>query len=66
MYNNKSVLLKNNKGKKILQFLFRKISKKPNKFLEKSKINSNKQRAITDYISGMTDRFAINLYKKIK
>ena len=24
MYNNKSVLLKNNKGKKILQFLFRK------------------------------------------
>ena len=66
MYNNKSVLLKNNKGKKILQFLFRKISKKPNKFVEKTKINSNKQRAISDYISGMTDRFAINLYKKIK
>ena len=24
------------------------------------------ERAISDYISGMTDRFAINLYKKIK
>jgi len=26
----------------------------------------NKERVITDFIAGMTDRFAINLYKKIK
>ena len=25
----------------------------------------DKHRAIADYISGMTDRYAINLYKKI-
>ena len=26
----------------------------------------NKYRAISDFISGMTDRYAINLYNKIK
>ena len=26
----------------------------------------NKHRAIADFISGMTDRFAINLHKNIK
>ena len=26
----------------------------------------NKERIICDYIAGMTDRYAINLYKKIK
>ena len=66
MYNNKNVLEKNNRGKKIIKFLFHKINKSPAKFIEKQKIEKDKSRAISDYISGMTDRFAINLYKSIK
>ncbi len=63
MYNNKNVLIKNNKGKKIIKALFKLISKKPNKFLNKNKFKSkNKFRIIADFISGMTDRYAINLY----
>ena len=30
------------------------------------KLSSNKFRAISDFISGMTDRYAINLYNNIK
>ena len=66
MYNNKKILKKNNEGKKILQFLFDKITKKPKKFLKFDEISLDKYRASADYISGMTDRFAINLYNKIK
>ena len=66
MYNNKNVLLKNNKGKKIIKHLFNEISKKPNRFFNKEKLNQDKFRTISDYIAGMTDRYAINLYKKLK
>ena len=66
MYNNKNVLNKNNKGKKIIENLFNIIKNKPNKFISKSDLDKNKYRAISDYISGMTDRFAINLYKSKK
>ena len=66
MYNNKNVLIKNNKGKKIVKNLFKIISKKPKYFIEKSELNKNKYRSIADYISGMTDRFAINLYNNNK
>ena len=66
MYNNKNVLEKNNKGKKIIKFLFKKINQSPAKFIENHKIEKDKSRAVSDYISGMTDRFAINLYKSIK
>jgi len=66
MYNNKNVLNKNNKGKKIIENLFNFIKNKPNKFISKSDLDKNKYRAISDYISGMTDRFAINLYKSKK
>jgi dGTPase len=65
MYNNINVLTKNNKGKKIIKDLFLSIKKKPNKFLTKDEINKNKYRAIADFISGMTDRFAIKLHKNI-
>jgi len=65
MYNNKKVLTKNNKGKKIIRDLFSSIKKKPNKFLTKEEISKNKYRAIADFISGMTDRFAIKLHKNI-
>ena len=66
MYNNKNVLKKNNNGKKIIINLFKIIKNKPNIFIKKSDIDKNKFRAISDYISGMTDRFAINLYNSQK
>ena len=66
MYNNKNVLIKNNNGKKIVKNLYSLISKKPNKFLNKKHLKEDKNRAIADFISGMTDRYAINLYKNTK
>ena len=66
MYNNKNVLNKNNKGKLIIQKLFNKIRRNPSKFISKKLLSFNKFRAISDFISGMTDRYAINLYNKIK
>ena len=66
MYNNKSVLIKNNNGKKIINKLFLTILKKPRSFLTNEQLKENKYRAIADFISGMTDRYAINLYKKTK
>ena len=67
MYNNEKVLKKNNKGKKIVSKLFSVISRNPKKYLRKKKLNEfEKFRAISDYISGMTDRYAINLYNGIK
>ena len=65
MYKNKNVLKRNNEGKKIVTKLFREISKRPKKFIIKNKKKVN-FRDISDYISGMTDRYAINLYNKIK
>ena len=66
MYNNKKVLIKNNKGKIIIKKLFSEISKKPKKFLTFLPLKHSKYRSIADYISGMTDRFAINIYKSLK
>ena len=66
MYDNKNVLIKNNNGKKIIKKLFTIIKKNPRKFLNKDKLKINNHRAISDFISGMTDRYAINLYKNIK
>ena len=67
MYNNKNIIKKNNKGKKIIKHLFNKISQNPKKYINTNSTNKiYKYRAVSDYISGMTDRFAINLYNKIK
>ena len=66
MYNNRKVMKKNNEGKKILKHLFNQISRNPKKFFDIDRVNEDKYRASTDYISGMTDRFAINLYNRIK
>ena len=64
MYNNKDVLSKNNKGKSIIKKLFDNISKNPRKYISKEQLSKDKYRAISDFISGMTDRYAINLNKK--
>ena len=65
MYNNKKVLLKNNHGKKIINKLFYKIKNKPKKFIPVDQLKNDPNRAIADFISGMTDRYAINLHKNI-
>ena len=66
MYNHKSVLKKNESGKRIITRLFNKISQNPKKYLSKEQLKFDKYRSISDYISGMTDRYAINLNKKLK
>ena len=67
MYFHHSVNKKTNYGRKIIKKLFFKIRKKPKKYIDISKYkNSNLERIICDYIAGMTDRYAINLYNKIK
>ena len=66
MYSNKNVLKKNNKGKLIIKKLFTKINKDPKKYISKEQLKINRYRAISDFISGMTDRYAINIYNRIK
>ena len=67
MYFHKSVNIKTNYGKKIIKNLFLLIKKNPKKYVNISKYkNFSLERIICDYIAGMTDRYAINLYKKIK
>ena len=66
MYNNKSVLKKNNKGKIIIKKLFNKIKLNPKKFVSNNQSPYDKYRVISDFISGMTDRYAIKLYNNIK
>jgi dGTPase len=67
MYYNKNVLRKTNRGKMIIKKLFLIIKKKPNKYIKKEDMfNKSKERAVCDFIAGMTDRFAINLYNSTK
>ena len=66
MYNNNAVLKKNDNGKLIIKKLFNKIQKNPKKFISKNHLSKDKYRAISDFISGMTDRYAINLHKNFK
>jgi len=66
MYNNKKVLEKNNKGKSIVKRLFEKINLNPRRFISTEQLSNDKYRAISDFISGMTDRYAINLHKNFK
>ena len=66
MYDNKLVLRKNQRGKIIIKKLFSAIKLNPRKFLTKDQLTKDKFRAISDFISGMTDRYAINLYNNVK
>ena len=67
MYFSKNVLKKTDMGKKIIRFLFLKIKKKPLKFINKSIYKRDDlERSISDFIAGMTDRYAINLYNSLK
>jgi len=67
MYNKQSVIINTNKGKKIISDLFKSISKNPKKYINKDLFKHDpKERVVADFIAGMTDRYAINLHKKIK
>ncbi len=67
MYYHKIVKRNTNDGKKIINKLFNIIKKNPESYINVSKYDkSNIIRSISDFIAGMTDRYAINLYNKIK
>ena len=67
MYFHKEVNSKTSFGRKVINALFKRIKKNPKKFINIKKYsNSNTERVICDYIAGMTDRYAINLYEQIK
>ena len=67
MYFHKKVSSKTNYGRKVVTKLFLQIKKNPKKYINIKKYNnSNIERIICDYIAGMTDRYAINLYNQIK
>jgi len=67
MYFHKKVNSKTNFGRKVITKLFVKIKSNPKRYINIKKYsNSNIERIISDYIAGMTDRYAINLYNQIK
>ena len=67
MYFSKNVLKKTNMGKEVIKFLFFKIKKNPSKVLSKAAYKKKDlDRSICDFIAGMTDRYAINLYNSLK
>ena len=67
MYFHRKVKSKTNYGRKVITKLFTKIKRNPSEYINIKKYsNSNIDRIICDYIAGMTDRYAINLYKQIK
>tara|TARA_B100000427_G_scaffold209782_1_gene174805 strand:- start:919 stop:2049 length:1131 start_codon:yes stop_codon:yes gene_type:complete len=67
MYNNPNVLKKTKEGSNIIRLLFKKIKEKPDKFIKFNDLKMfTKERRICDFIAGMTDRYAINLYKSLK
>ena len=67
MYNNKKVLINTERGKLIIKNLFQYLLKNYKKYINRELLKTEKkERLVADFIAGMTDRFAINLYKKIK
>ena len=67
MYNHKKVIINTNKGKRIIKVLFNYLSKNPKKYINEELLKKkHTERVVADFIAGMTDRYAINLHKKIK
>ena len=69
VYNHSKLIKKRSNVEKIILKLFEyfenNFKKLPSDWLSKSETDI-KQRIICDYISGMTDRYAINIYKSTK
>ena len=67
MYNHKKVINSANKGKRIIHDLFKHLLNNSKKYINENMFkNEHKERVIADFVAGMTDRYAINLHKKIK
>ena len=69
MYNHDKVIKMTNDASKIITFLFRKFMDDENLMHKDFKIrleNENKARVVCDYIAGMTDNYASEIYKSIK
>jgi len=67
MYYSKKVLKRTKKGKIIIKKLFSLVKKNPSKFINKNVLKSvSKERAVCDFIAGMTDRYAIRIYNSKK
>ena len=67
MYNHKQVLVNTYNGKKIVRNLFYYFANNPKKYMSNELLkNKPTERAISDFIAGMTDRYAINIHNKIK
>ena len=67
MYNNKRVIINTDKGKMVTGDLFKYLLNNTKKYISKELLKKEpKERLIADFIAGMTDRYAINLHKKIK
>jgi len=67
MYENKSVKIMTNKAEKIIKKLYIHLIKNNKKFITaETKKKWGLERSVADFIAGMTDKFAIDLYNKIK
>ena len=67
MYNNKRIKKKADEGKVIVKKLYFHILKKTNQYIKRYYLDKqSKERCTSDFIAGMTDRYAINLYKNLK
>ena len=67
MYNNRKVITNTDKGKIVTRNLFKYLLDNSKKYISNElHKNETKERLIADFISGMTDRYAINLHNKIK
>ncbi len=67
MYYSPTVLSKTEEGKKIIKFLFNRIIDNPQKFLKKNNlVQKGLSRDVCDFVAGMTDRYAINIYSSLK
>jgi len=67
MYNNRKVIVNTDKGKIVTRNLFKYLLDNSKKYISNElHKNETKERLIADFISGMTDRYAINLHNKIK
>jgi dGTPase len=67
VYKHPDVLMMVEKGKEILRSLFSELEKNskllPREIQEKIEKRENKLRLICDYVSGMTDRYAMDIYE---
>ena len=70
VYQSPQVCIMNEKGKLIIKRIFEHLERKPEMLprgfrgrFEKAADRTEKRRVIADYLSGMTDRYAMDLYQ---